>query len=187
MLQLYGSLGVTNVVKANETKSNWSEERKQEYIEKLKNAKLNMTDEQKSKRYEAWLNALTRPKGPPNKFESSVSEVLTWLGIEHQFSFYVKGRQFDFRITNTNFLIECQGDYWHANPFYYDPEEQIAHPGKTRIAQSIWAEDYHKLKLAQNENFRVVFIWENDFSHLSFDEKCNFILNLFEDNIFTDC
>lgn len=184
MFQMYGKLRLTNTIKSNETKNNWTKERRDEYIEKLRTSQLNMTDEQKSKRYEAWLNSLSKPKGPPNKFESAVSEILTWLGISHHFSFYVKGRQFDFRINDTNILIECQGDYWHANPLHYAPEEKIPYPGKIRIAQSIWAEDYHKLKLAQKENFHVIFIWESDFSHRSFEERCDFCLNLFEDNIF---
>lgn len=98
MLSIYGKLRIANAQKANETKQNWTAERRQEYIEKLRKSKINMTDEQKSKRYELWLQNAIKPKGEINKFESYVAEILTWLGIQFHFSFYIKGRQFDFRI-----------------------------------------------------------------------------------------
>lgn len=86
----------------------------------------------------------------------------------------------------TKILIECQGSYWHADPFNYSPTDLIKYPGKIRIAESVWAEDYYKLKLAQNQGFNVVYIWDRIFVPLSFEERIDYILELLENYIISN-
>lgn len=59
------------------------------------------------------------------KIELKVKNFLDKNGIPYEMHFYESGFAFDFKLMN-GLVIECQGDYWHANPLKYD-ESKINH------------------------------------------------------------
>lgn len=68
---------------------------------------------------------------------------------------------YDIRYQNK--IIEFNGDFWHANPKKYSPEQKVGHPGKpTRTAQEIWDADQEKINVARNNGYEVMVVWEND-------------------------
>jgi len=62
----------------------------------------------------------------------------------------------DFYLTDFEIAIECQGDYWHANPLFYD-EENYSATQKNNIER-----DIRKRKFFENENIKNLFFWEHD-------------------------
>jgi G:T-mismatch repair DNA endonuclease (very short patch repair protein) len=115
--------------------------------------------------------ALSRPKhdsafdwkalSVPNKLESKVASALAELGLPFQFSFWIAGRQFDFKVGNL--LIEVQGDFWHANPLLYKADHILSFPGKKKVkASDLWEKDAKKVKLAHSRGFRIIHLWEKD-------------------------
>jgi len=77
-----------------------------------------------------------------------------------------KKYQYDFRIKNSNILIEVHGDYWHANPKLYT-KDMLTERQIFKIAR-----DKKKLAYAREQGYEILYIWEhdiknNDFSALS--------------------
>src|SRR5690606_27876618 len=57
--------------------------------------------------------------------EKVMESFLNNSGIRYKYSFILEKRQFDFHLPDHNILIECDGDYWHANPkFYPNPDDR---------------------------------------------------------------
>lgn len=56
-------------------------------------------------------------------------------------------------------MIECQGDYWHGNPEYFDVLNEIQIKNKER--------DQNKLKYLQDNDINYLFLWENEIYKLS--------------------
>jgi hypothetical protein len=186
MIAKYGVKRIVNVDKIIDTKSKWSDEFKQQISKKIKHSKAMMTDEMKNEINQKRLITLSKNQPRvgmlmPNKFESKISQILTMLNIPHTFSTHICGRQFDFKIHNTNILIECNGDYWHANPHFYHPDDCISYPCNKKLAQDIWKADYAKHKLAVLQKFDVIYIYEHDIKKKSDEYICTFILNQIAD------
>ena len=70
---------------------------------------------------------------------------------------------YDCCIPDAKVVVEFQGDMWHANPAKYQPDDHphIHHPGIT--AADIWAYDEHKRKTAEEQGYRVLYLWESDY------------------------
>ena len=64
-------------------------------------------------------------------------------------------------IKHNNFIIEFNGDYWHANPAIYKDDAIIR--GKT--AKEIQLRDSLKIKTAEDLGFNVLVVWERDFTN----------------------
>lgn len=74
--------------------------------------------------------------------------------IDYQYSFILEKRQFDFLLKDYGLIIECDGDYWHANPkFYPKPEEWQLRRIKI---------DKNKNNIAIKNGYRIVRFWEDD-------------------------
>jgi G:T-mismatch repair DNA endonuclease (very short patch repair protein) len=184
MLETYGRLRISNPEKQKETKQNWSEEFKIEYGDKIskikrKNNNPNLTDEQLNELVKNRNNILL-PMDRMNLFESKISSVLTKMNLSHSFAKKIDKYYPDFVLENSNILIECQGDFWHANPKFYRPGEILSFPKEKIKTDKIWANDYKKLKNYTSLGYRVIYIWENDIHHQSDDEICEFICNLLQ-------
>lgn len=151
--------------KRKETISKWSEKRKNDYHkmrgEITRNFWKRVNDDFLNGRF---LNQM-------NKVESKVSESLKYVGLEYKFSKFVSRRQFDFHVLGTNFLIEVQGDFWHANPSIYSLGEVLNLPGRGgTLVESIWENDRKKIKLAESKGYLVLQLWENDVRRKSIEE-----------------
>jgi len=73
------------------------------------------------------------------------------------------GRYLVDEINETNKLIvEINGDYVHANPKIYSPNDIIYLPGNSYTAAEKWESDATKKKNLEAMGYRVVTIWESD-------------------------
>ena len=60
-----------------------------------------------------------------------------------------------------NIAIEYFGDFFHANPKFYQPEQKIL--GGT--ASQKWQKDAERIKSIEENGFKTVKIWENDWNN----------------------
>lgn len=93
-----------------------------------------------------------------SKIEKEFGEFLKTEGInlEHQFALGYKF--YDFNIKGTNILIEFDGDFYHCNPEIYPEGPKYKHQKKAIV------NDLYKNKLAKENDFYLIRIWENDFN-----------------------
>jgi hypothetical protein len=63
-----------------------------------------------------------------------------------------------------NHVVEFQGDFWHANPSFYEASE-ILYRGKT--SQEIWNEDAERLNFLKKKGYQVLIVWEYDWRNNS--------------------
>lgn len=68
---------------------------------------------------------------------------------------------FTFIKDNIKFIIEFNGDFWHANPDIYN--ENFFHTVKRMSAKEMWQDDKKKIDFAKKKDFNVLIIWEKDY------------------------
>jgi hypothetical protein len=66
---------------------------------------------------------------------------------------------YDFVITSKKICIEFNGDYWHANPKFYESTEIV----QNTLVADIWKKDKAKMKFVESLGFIPITIWENDY------------------------
>jgi very-short-patch-repair endonuclease len=77
---------------------------------------------------------------------------------------YIKNKRFenfifDFYLIDYNFVIECDGDYWHANPyFYYD---KVLTDAQNKNVER----DKRKNELLKSNKIDFIRLWEHDIKH----------------------
>lgn len=69
--------------------------------------------------------------------------------------------RYDFCIENIKLIIEFNGDFFHANPITYKPDDLLEF--KKLTAQEIWDKDAAKIKLAEDAGYKVIVVWESDY------------------------
>jgi len=67
-----------------------------------------------------------------------------------------------------NILIEANGDYWHANPEKYKPEDVFNFPKSVITSKDIWELDKYKEHIANVNGFNVLTIWEKEFKNIDY-------------------
>jgi G:T-mismatch repair DNA endonuclease (very short patch repair protein) len=63
-------------------------------------------------------------------------------------------------------IIEFYGDYWHANPVKYKAPvvfTKYSSRGINITAEQVWQEDANRISLIEEQGFKVLVIWENDY------------------------
>lgn len=60
-----------------------------------------------------------------------------------------------------NIVLEFNGDYWHANPLKYNPEDHIQIGRSTFSAKSIWNKDKLRYRRLLNLGYKIIVVWEN--------------------------
>jgi G:T-mismatch repair DNA endonuclease (very short patch repair protein) len=72
---------------------------------------------------------------------------------------------------NQNTIIECDGDFFHCNPKKY-PSNFMRFPNGTdkRTAQMIWDRDAIRVKELEEQDFKVIRLWESDINNMNFEE-----------------
>jgi very-short-patch-repair endonuclease len=144
------------------TKTNWTNEQKQEYSKNHSIAQQNryLIDPQKyisNKRKAGLISVNSQMRFKMNKLENKVAEKLMDMGLdEFIYSVILNYMQFDFGCKNKKILIEVNGSYWHGDP-------RIYHSDKLNLTQQIIKEkDINKLKWAQEHELVMFTIWEKD-------------------------
>jgi len=95
----------------------------------------------------------------PTKIENKIQQFLT----ENQFNFKVNYPisifRADFYLTDHNLVIECDGDYWHANPLFYSSNQLDI------IQLKNLDRDKRKEKLFNEKNINYIRFWEYDIKY----------------------
>jgi very-short-patch-repair endonuclease len=71
---------------------------------------------------------------------------------------------YDFTCTTLQFIIEYDGDHFHANPKIYKPSDRMKVRGLTKLkAEEIWERDRIKQNAAiEHRGYDVIRVWESD-------------------------
>lgn len=101
-----------------------------------------------------------------SSIEIKVQRTLEYLQIDYRKHVHKWHRNYDLLILN-NILIEVQGDFWHANPSKYKSTDLLNHYGTQMLASDIWEIDRKKKQLALENNFKIIYFWEDEIN------KCN--------------
>lgn len=133
-----------------------------------KNVWLNKSEEEQIN----WFTKSIGNPSTPGKLEIRMKEMLDYYEYRNHPQFPLDGRYYDFEVEGV--LIEVNGDFFHANPLYYAPEEELNFPdgGELKIAKELWYKDFLKLEFARFNGYDVIYIWENEIN------KCKTISDL---------
>ena len=135
------------------------------------------TDEEKTK----ILSMGKKRKGTVSLFEKQIVSYLIDLGVEIETQFKIKNyfHRYDLRIKNTNLLLEVNGDFWHANPKKYKPDDVLNFSSTNHIkAKDVWKKDERNKNFAEKNNYKVLYIWESDVYEKNEIEIKKFLLNI---------
>jgi G:T-mismatch repair DNA endonuclease (very short patch repair protein) len=90
------------------------------------------------------------------------------LGIEfytHQYKGIKHDYQTDIFIPSLNLVIECDGDYWHANPL------KFTNPSNRQLKQI--DKDKIRTKELKEKGYNVLRLWECDIKQLNLNDFQN--------------
>ena len=178
MREIIGDEGVERAIqKTLETRNTWSEERKQEHIQKLKEIQKRIQErdpkgysEMKSRAGK--ISASKREMYKINKFEKKVQNWLTLNEIDSEYSIIMnngeRNFQFDFKVKGRRILIECNGTYWHGDPRFYNIDGSDGKIKLNNIQIDKIFLDKQKLEFAQKKNFVLLNVWEFDINNNDF-------------------
>lgn len=96
-----------------------------------------------------------------SKLEKGIIKDLKIKGYIVSHSFKIGRKVYDIYIPDLNMLIEFNGDYWHCNPKKYKAD--YFHVKLNMTAKEIWAKDADKEKLAIENGYNFLTIWESDY------------------------
>ena len=115
----------------------------------------------------------------PQSYKKSSIEIIVenWL-VEHNVDFEYspimgsneKIYQYDFIVHKKRILIEVQGDYWHGNPNLFNDVGDNEKRKLNDIQKKNIKRDICKLKFANEHNFEVIYIWEEDIKNGDFSK-----------------
>ena len=97
------------------------------------------------------------------KQEKVFEQFLIHNNIKYIYSFIYKKRQFDFFLKDYNLIIELQGDYWHANPNFWDVNDDDDTKKKLYETQKMKIkDDIIKKELINKSKYSFIEFWEYD-------------------------
>jgi len=88
------------------------------------------------------------------KIEIIVENTLKKMNIEYIKQLRFKKFVFDFFIPQFNFVIECQGDYWHGNTEFFNELNEVQLKNVKR--------DKVKISYLNENEIKFLFLWENE-------------------------
>lgn len=116
-----------------------------------------------------------------SKLELTISEILDIMKIEYTRQFTLGKKVYDFKIQDI--LLEVHGDFWHSNPKIYTDNDIMNFPGNKKcLAKEVWKKDEYKKKLANDNGYTYVCIWESEIKNKSRNELINLILERINEN-----
>lgn len=126
----------------------------------------NLSVKDKEKKIKEQLKKLHKASSFENRIEMMIAYALDNLGISYE-RFYLVGRLVaDFYIKQFNLIIECNGDFWHANPIKYKAEDVLNFPGKSVKVIAVWEKDKKKIDVYKKRGYGVITLWESDIKHM---------------------
>lgn len=96
------------------------------------------------------------------------NHTLYYLSLNQEWCLLSKAavRYLDFFDRSVGKVIEFYGDYWHANPRIYKPDDVIKYPNKiTKAAKDVWAADADKIQFLKKFPYinDILIVWETDY------------------------
>ena len=164
------------VVSWNSGLNKFTDERIKKYGEKVSKSKkiewINKSNEEKDKITERLNNAMIQSI-KPTRIENKIEDYIKSLNIIYKKNYRIGRFLVDFYLMDYNLIIECDGDYWHSNPRFYDFKnlDKIQIKNKDR--------DKRKEEMLKENEIKFIRFWEYDI-HNSFNivaEKINNIIN----------
>lgn len=140
-------------------------------------------EERQQKNRERMIEAIKNGRGLgkhiPKSTEQRMRKILESNNIQYLPHFCIKRSRFkwyiyDFLI-NGKLILEMQGDYYHANPKYYEAEDTIVVAHKREKASEIWERDKKKKTKAKKSGYRYKAIWEDLLNKISDKEAFELI------------
>ena len=104
--------------------------------------------------------------------ELKIEHLLNELGIRYEKQYRISKWVFDFYLTDFNFVIECQGDYWHANPLIFK-ENKLNEVQLKNINR-----DKRKKDFIEEHKIESLFLWESDINK-NIESIKNMLITLF--------
>ncbi len=93
----------------------------------------------------------------PTSIERKLREELEKRKIDFNFQFRLsRGIIADFAFPKSRLVVECDGDYWHANPKKY-PEEKLNRLQKRNIGN-----DRERMERIQSLGWNILRFWESE-------------------------
>jgi G:T-mismatch repair DNA endonuclease (very short patch repair protein) len=124
---------------------------------------LNKTSEEKQMIINRLNDSMIQSKGR-TKIEIKMEDLLKKLNVEYLVNYRIKNFLVDFYIPTYNLVIECDGDYWHANPDFVKGKELT----KSQIKNI--DRDHRKNEMLFQEGIKLLRFWEceinNDFKFI---------------------
>ena len=68
----------------------------------------------------------------------------------------------DIILKDKKIVIEINGNYWHANPDMYKPNDLIYKWGGKKSAKEIWSFDKSRIDQIESFGYKVIVLWEKD-------------------------
>ena len=123
----------------------------------------------------AWksFNRNRNPKSTEKRMAKILDQNSIYYIRNFSLSYYENGktkwRLFDFFVDG-KLLVEMNGNYFHANPEFYDAKSEIIISSKKRKAKDIWDYDAKKMQLGIDSGYETLVFWEKDFVEMSDEE-----------------
>jgi very-short-patch-repair endonuclease len=70
---------------------------------------------------------------------------------------------YDFTDIENKKILEFNGNFFHANPNQYDMNELLNFKCKQHYAKDIWIKDYKKIKIAIENGYEIMVVWESEY------------------------
>lgn len=108
------------------------------------------------------------------KTESKIAQILFELQIPFSRQFTIKNDSnedkrlrfiYDFLLPDTKTIIEVNGDFFHANPNFYDENDLIPLPSGMEKSKTIWERDKRKVDFALSKGYSVLVFWEHEINY----------------------
>lgn len=110
-------------------------------------------------------------KSSNTSIEIAIKYILNEMGVAYKHQFRLGRFIFDFKVQDS-ILIECDGDYWHSNPLFYN-ESNVN--DKQKLIKN---RDIMKNQIAKEQGYTLLRFWENDIKNNLQDIK-----NIIHNNI----
>lgn len=172
-LEKYGHAQYANWDKTKQTWAEKSDEEKDAYAKWSSEMQLAFPEEKKKaisdkivaghlEKYGVACPANLYPQHGSSKISARLFEALSIDDAEYKpkTKEHSVGRLLvDFRIGTK--VIEFYGDYWHANPAKFKPDDVV---GKGQWpAKTVWKKDADRIKAIEEQGYQVKIVWERDF------------------------
>jgi very-short-patch-repair endonuclease len=116
-----------------------------------------------------------------SKLEKRIETILVDNDVHFKHQFWVKNKSYDFFLGNW-LLLEINGTYWHCDPITYNADDVIKFPNSTMKASDVWDRDEKKRKLAEDNGYSIVYLWERDINKMNDSQILNFIHKMIDEN-----